>query len=307
MGRTHRLLLIFVDGVGLAPSSESNPLSTASMPELNRLLGGPLCLEQTGERDGVLLKGLDTGLGVDGLPQSATGQATLFTGVNAAALLGRHLAALPGKRLRELVAEHSLFLQAAQLGLRATFANAYSEQYLEDLWTGVRRPSVTTCAVQAAGGAFRSIDDLLRGCAVTWDIERDLVARHLQLPLPRVTAFEAGMQLARLACEHHLTVFETFLTDLAGHHRWGLTAELALRRIDGLLGGVLRERSKELTVVVTSDHGNLEDATVRHHTRNSVPLLVVGPLVASFRRVPSLVEVSPTILRCLSDARKSPS
>ena len=37
-----RILLLFVDGVGLAPATESNPLATIAMPTLTALLGGPL-------------------------------------------------------------------------------------------------------------------------------------------------------------------------------------------------------------------------------------------------------------------------
>jgi phosphopentomutase len=29
-------------------------------------------------------------------------------------------------------------------------------------------------------------------------------------------------------------------------------------------------------ILLTSDHGNLEDLSTRHHTRNQVPLLLIG-------------------------------
>ena len=107
MGRGyHRVLFIFVDGIGLAEEGEANPFAAIETPTLNELLGGPLTLERCGRGDDWALLPLDAGLGVPGLPQSATGQATLFTGVNAAVEMGRHVTGLPGPRLRDLVARH---------------------------------------------------------------------------------------------------------------------------------------------------------------------------------------------------------
>src|SRR5204862_5361459 len=65
----------------------------------------------------------DARLGVDGLPQSATGQATIITGENAPARLGRHLSAFPGGSLRPLLRERSLFRTLGDRGLRVAHAN----------------------------------------------------------------------------------------------------------------------------------------------------------------------------------------
>ena len=111
-GSAPRLVMVFVDGVGLAPAGRGNPLTAAATPTLRRLLGGPLTAERAAggassaaagatEAGGtVALAALDASLEVEGLPQSATGQTTLFTGVNAAAAVGRHVSAFPGPRLR---------------------------------------------------------------------------------------------------------------------------------------------------------------------------------------------------------------
>ena len=95
----HRLLLIFVDGVGLAAATKYNPLAQLPAPGFDRLLGGPLTLEQCRQTDDLLLTGIDANLGVEGLPQSATGQAALFTGENVAQIMGRHVTGLPGPRV----------------------------------------------------------------------------------------------------------------------------------------------------------------------------------------------------------------
>lgn len=135
----HRLLLLFVDGVGLAPAGADNPLSTMAMPALNSLLGGPLISKSVQRREGLLLQPLDACLGVEGLPQSATGQTALFTGVNAPAHMGRHVTALPGPQLRGLLRQHSVFKGVAEAGRRVTFANPFTAEYFRALAERRRR------------------------------------------------------------------------------------------------------------------------------------------------------------------------
>ena len=105
------LIFIFIDGVGLAPAGPDNPLASAATPYLRALLGGPLTIEQvrdwgldtrnwesepilqspiTNPQSSILFKAIDATLGVEGLPQSGTGQTALLAGVNAAELHGRH-------------------------------------------------------------------------------------------------------------------------------------------------------------------------------------------------------------------------
>ncbi len=91
-----RILLLFIDGIGLAPAGVTNPLSVVDMPAVRALLGGPLTLEQVQEREGLVLVPLDATLGVPGLPQSGTGQTALFAGENGAVILGHHVPAFPG-------------------------------------------------------------------------------------------------------------------------------------------------------------------------------------------------------------------
>lgn len=309
-----RILLIFVDGLGLAPASASNPLSTLPLPSLETLLGGPLTLETAHRletRGSTVLVPLDAGLGIRGLPQSATGQTALFTGVNAPAHMGHHVSAFPGPQLKALIDEHGLLRRARNAGLAVTFANAYSEGYFERVEQRRGRHSATTFTALAAGIRLRNVEELLAGEAVTWDVTRHRFGGSTSQTIEPVTPAEAGRHLAAIAARHDLTLWETFLTDLAGHGRFEATAAEALERVDGLLGGVLAHRPAELTVVLTSDHGNIEDAEHTVHTENPVPLLVVGPQAERFRELTALTEVAPAILTILgvlgaegSDAEK---
>ena len=303
--RYHRLLLLFVDGVGLAPAGADNPFSEPATPAIDDLLGGPLTFEQATQKDGRVLIPLDACLGVEGLPQSATGQTTLFTGVNAAARMGRHVTGLPGPSLRRVVEGEGLLLRAAMAGRRVTFANAYSGGYLEALAAGTARPSVTTCMTQAANSRLRTLKDLRRGRAITWDITGDLFGLKSGPWVAEVTPHLAGQRLAAVARDHDLTIFETFLPDLAGHGRVRIGEREVLGRLDGLLAGALEAVGEDLTVVLTSDHGNFESRSARGHTHHSVPLLAVGPAAGAFAGARCLADVAPRMLSVLAAGGRS--
>jgi len=293
-----RYLLLFVDGVGLAEASDANPLALVPMPALVAATGGALTAERVGGGDGWRLAALDATLGVPGLPQSATGQTALFTGRNAPEILGRHVPALPGPRLAALLAESSVLRRAAQGDRRVTFANPFSARYFEEVAARRRRHSATTLAALAAGAPMRDLDDLAAGRAVAWDVTRESFREHA--PESDVIAAEAaGRHLAEVAREHDLTLWETFMTDLAGHRRRGWTAAEALGRLDGLLGGLLAACGDDLTILLASDHGNLEEASHPRHTRNPVPLLAIGPDAPAFAGLGRLDEVAPRLLERL--------
>lgn len=296
-----RILFIFLDGVGLAEAGSTNPLSQVPMPHLWKLLDGPLVLN--GVRDAavspqVTFRALDACLGVPGLPQSATGQAALFTGVNAPALVGDHVSAFPTAALRELIAEESLLKRVAARGGQVLFANAHSERFWEMIRERKRPLGASTLTALAAGAPIPTLDDLRDGRAVLWDITHEVAREYLSYEIELVSPEEAGARLARLAAEHDLVLYESFLPDLAGHRR--AEPDWVLRRLDPFLGSVLARRSQETTVVICSDHGNLEDTTTKAHTRNPVPLVAVGPAAHYFRQARAITDVAPAVLAALN-------
>jgi 2,3-bisphosphoglycerate-independent phosphoglycerate mutase len=296
-----RVVFVFLDGVGLAPPGPDNPFSTVPMPHLMELLGGPLVLNgavgRPEIRPHVMLHALDACLGVPGLPQSATGQTALFTGLNAPAIVGDHITAHPTAPLREIIAEHSVMKRAAESGARVLFANAHSARFWQGVDEGKLRLSASTLTALAAGATIPSLDDLLAGRAVLWDITHEVARKFQEYDLPLVPAEEAGTRLARLADDYDLVLYESFLTDLAGHRR--IDPALVLARVDAFLGALLAHRAAETTVVLSSDHGNLEDMSTKAHTSNPVPLLVVGPAADQFRQAVAITDVAPAILSAL--------
>ncbi|HMK39180.1 MAG TPA: metalloenzyme, partial [Bacteroidota bacterium] len=88
-----RVLMLFLDGVGIGVKDPHvNPLFAARMTALRALFGGelPSLGRRRISRGPATVLPLDATLGVPGLPQSGTGQASLFTGINGAALAGKH-------------------------------------------------------------------------------------------------------------------------------------------------------------------------------------------------------------------------
>ena len=291
------VLMIFVDGVGIGDDNpDVNPLGRARTRHLRAACGR---LDAPAHRAGALVVPTDATLNVAGLPQSATGQTTLLTGINAAKKVGRHVHGFCTRELAGILDGASLFARVHEGGGKATFANAYTPEFFR----GERRfLSVTTVAMKQAGLAFRDLGDLARGEAVFHDItNRALLKRGYNLPV--VTPREAGRRLARLALSHDFTLYEHFQTDQAGHDRDMDRGVELLERLDLLLDAVLEATSPdELLVVVASDHGNLEDLSTRTHTTNPVPTMLWGTgRQAMADGVHTLADVAPALLRHLRE------
>jgi len=283
------VLLIFIDGVGIGARGEHNPLDGLESEFFSIFQGEPPKLPF----DGVLAE-TDARLGVDGLPQSATGQTAILTGVNAAKLIGRHLHGYPSPRLKQAIAEHSIYRKLIALGRSVTFANAYTRSYIDN---PPRFISATTVAAQTAGLRLRMLEDLQKGCAVSHDFSnRFLIERGFEVDV--CTPEVAGARLARIAANQDFTLYEHFITDRIGHAQRRDLARDHLLGLTRFVRAVLEAADlSRQTVILTSDHGNIEDLSTRSHTLNPVATLAFGPAreqVAS--RVRSLTDITPAIV-----------
>jgi bisphosphoglycerate-independent phosphoglycerate mutase (AlkP superfamily) len=116
------------------------------------------------------------------------------------------------------------------------------------------------------------------------------------------TPDEAGHVLANIVSAHRFTLYEYFITDKIGHSQDRDEA----RRVLPMLARFIRTLLEHLdlnntTVLLTSDHGNIEDLSVRNHTLNPVPTILWGKskqLMGS--RIHSLVDVTPAIIEALT-------
>ena len=275
-----RVLLIFIDGVGLGDPLPVNPFFFTETPSLQALLqGGPLCRGSAGLHDQrATLQALDACLGVNGLPQSATGQATIFSGVNAPRCLGAHLNGFPNRALREMLAEKGIFKQLKQQGYSCTFANAYRPPFFELLPLGLPglHYSCSTLVTYYGDLPFHSLEQLREGKALYMDIDHTLLGQ-MEENIEQITPEEGGQRLAGICEGYDFTLFEYFLSDLAGHSADYAQAGRVVETLDRFIGSAARLLNpQETLLMVTSDHGNLEDLRHSEHTENPVPALLVG-------------------------------
>lgn len=288
-------------GLG-SPDPGVNPLAAAPMPVLTELLGGPLLAGLPPvTRAGLVYRPLDATRGVEGLPQSATGQTTLLTGVNGAALMHRHYGPWPGPTLKRVLEEETLFHQAQRLG-GARLANAYPDDYFRAMEGRRYRPNAPVVAARSAAVELRDLEAYRRDEGVAVDLTGERFVR-MRPDLAPQGPRDAARVLARLTAGASLTFFDVWLTDVFGHAQDGAEAVALLARLDALLGSLLELGAGEsFTLLLTSDHGNLEDLSGRGHTENRVPLLVLGPGASEFLEARSLLDVAPGVRRFWGDA-----
>ncbi|MGB4617595.1 MAG: peptidase [Dethiobacteria bacterium] len=308
-----RVLLIFIDGVGLGGAGPNNPFSFAPTPQLEKLLSGkPLTREAVGlSNEKATLLGLDPLLGVPGLPQSATGQTSLFTGENAPRLLGGHLKGFPISPLKELLRRRGIFSQLRGLGCRCAFINAYRPVFFDLLARGLPGDhySCSTWLTYYGGLSFRDLEALRRGEALYMDITNETLAQ-MGFDVPRISPEEGGARLARLAGDYHFCLFEYFLTDLVGHSGDREQAARVVDILDRFLGALLAEIDlQNILVIVVSDHGNLEELDHSEHTANPVPGLLAGSPELRRRlagRLKDLTHIVPAVKAALAEEMPPP-
>lgn len=296
-----RVLLLFVDGIGLGEDDPAiNPFAAASLPIIESLIGGNRVVASAAPYSGprALLRPLDATLGISGLPQSGTGQTALFTGQNAAQIFGRHFGPWVPTALRGMLAEQNILTRAKLNGGRVAFANAYPEEVFARSGRG-RDPLRAAPPIAALGASVmnRHTPELQTGNAVASEITNDGWRQHLKrTELPIISAHDAGVNLARIASAHDVTLFAHYSTDHIGHTGEIPAGVAALERVDQFLGGLLDAAVADLTIVLASDHGNLEDVRVGHTTNPAIGLFI-GPARDHFDDSKSLMDIAPRILQ----------
>ncbi|TGE31055.1 metalloenzyme [Desulfosporosinus sp. Sb-LF] len=295
------MVMIFLDGFGLG-TKDDNPIVAAKTPVLDELLGGHLLWgKRCITHNKTVLRPLDPTLGLPGTPQSATGQTTLWTGLNAAKALGYHLRAYPNGPLAEMIAEKSIFRQLAEVGKRGMFANTFTDAYDQAVAKGKRTHTASTLSAKAGGVRLRRVADLAKGLAVYHDMTNELLVQ-LGERVSVISPFEAGRNLGNLALNYDFTLYEFFQTDVKGHKQLWEEAISLVEQIDSFIGGFLSvaREGVDLALVLTSDHGNIEDFSVQGHTTNSVPALCWSDKLVDWPEWNTLEEVTPGIIKLLT-------
>jgi 2,3-bisphosphoglycerate-independent phosphoglycerate mutase len=299
-----RVLFIFLDGIGLGENNpETNPFSRASMPQLNRLLDGRSLLKESAPFHGehASLLAVDPAVGVSGLPQSATGQAMLLTGKNIPAELGYHYGPKPNPEVAAYLRDSNLFMEFTQAGKKAALLNAYPPRYFDGVDSGKRLYSSIPLAVTSAGLPLFRHDDLFAGRALSADFTGEGWRTMLgYIDAPVMDPHQAGQKLGALAGEYDFSLFEYWASDYAGHKQQMDEAIRLMESFDGVLGGLVDSWDDDGLILVTSDHGNMEDISTRRHTDADVPALVIGKKTARARftqDMKDLTDIAPAIRR----------
>jgi hypothetical protein len=308
-----RAILVFLDGVGIGAGDPAfNPFAAAHLPRIRALLGGRLPVAEHLDADGrivaerAVLAAADATLGIQGLPQSGTGQTTLLTGRNGAAEYGRHFGPWVPTPLRPMLAAENLLRRAIDAGRTVAFANAYPLSGAPADPRIFRRPAGPMLAAQSAGALTRGAAELAEGRAVASSITNERWREHLGSDVPQVTPEDAGRTFARISTDADVTLFAHYDTDYTGHRGALDDAVAALERVDAFLGALADALSPDTLLVVSSDHGNVEDVR-GGHTINPVPVLASGAGYERFMNADSLIHVTPLLLQALGidDGRDS--
>ncbi|OGJ88301.1 MAG: hypothetical protein A2268_05325 [Candidatus Raymondbacteria bacterium RifOxyA12_full_50_37] len=285
-----KIIFLFIDGFGKSLCPEkNNPVSSLSFPELFNLVYDKSI-------------SIDAVMEVPGLPQSATGQTSILCGVNAQKEIGRHFPGFPGPALKKIIEEKNVYLQLKERGLSGTFANGYLCSTLREVSIRLERHmSATTIAALSGLGQVRLIRDLQTGNAVYQDITNE-IASQKGFPVPVISPTLAAQNLIRIAERHHLTLFEYFQTDLAGHQQDSIAAARVLQNLETYLVHLMYPGlPTDTTLVLTSDHGNLEDLSIAQHTQNPVPFFACGPgREFLYSRVRNLANIVPAMIDWLT-------
>jgi hypothetical protein len=213
-----------------------------------------------------------------GLPQSATGQAALLTGSNIPFLLGGHDGPKPSPEIAAILSRGSLLKELIKAGHSAALLNAYPPRYFAALQSGYRLPGAIAMTAIHAGIPLKTSHDLEQGQALSADFTGKGWHDHLHLPgIPLITPAEAGISMARLASSSSFSIFEYWLSDIAGHRQDMSAACSLLTILDEVISGLTQTwPDEDGLILITSDHGNLEDLSARRHTANLVPLILIG-------------------------------
>ncbi len=316
-----RILFLFFDGIGLGEDDpQINPFAAGHFPALEFLSNGQRWIadaKQTNSERAVFIP-TDACLGVDGKPQSASGQAAIMTGKNVPQMIGRHYGPKPDPAITAIIQEHSVIQELTAKGFTASLLNAYPSQYLDSVNNGKRLLSSYQLALHVAGVPLRDGQALLDRKALSADFvgtmwrsgaaEHDAASKVWRTrpgnpDIPVMDPEKAGRLLVELSSEVDMAFFDCWLTDYLGHRGTMEQSLSALETIDGVIGGVVQAwHDEDGIVIITSDHGNLENLPERGHTRNKVPTVVIGRRRHEFaRELSSLTDIAPGLRSLFSN------
>lgn len=241
-----KLLFLFLDGVGLGHETD-NPIVDLFKNITNE---GFILSNFPKITDDYLLKPIDAVLGVPGIPQSATGQTSIMTGVNGQKILGHHHTAFPNETLISLIKDKNLLSALKQKGLNPTCANMYSKEYFER--RNSRRKNmfpVSALSIMHSNTPFKFLDDYNRGEAVFADITNDII-KSRGYPIEIISPEKAAGNMLNICKKHDFVFFEYFITDTYGHKRMKDKLESEVVKINKFLKHLWGDGENGIDIII---------------------------------------------------------
>lgn len=294
------VLMIFIDGVGIGENdSAKNPFVKFGFKTFEKYFGAI----PTKENSELILNNnylfpADANLGLEGLPQSGTGQTSIFCGFNAAEYVGKHFGPYPYSTLIPLIKEKNIFNDFLLNNKKPFFANAYPKVFFDYIKSGKTRLSVTSLSYMSTGLKLNSSTKVRRGEALTAEITSERWNKKLGYKIPVIKSSTAAKRLLKIAAQNDFTLYEFFLTDHIGHGRIADEFNKIFNTVDDFLFSIFQNFNYEkMTLVICSDHGNLEDISVKTHTRNPALTITAGVNAEKIRKkIITIADIKGAIL-----------
>jgi len=313
------MIFIFLDGVGIGKRNKFNPFFSTDTDYL------PFYSNNNGLPDSTPIKNIDAVMGINGIPQSATGQTSIYTGKNIPKIIGKHQGSFPNKKMRTIIKESNIFSLLKSKGLSPMFLNAYpahselfyksnvdinengefnfSENFPDKYKS---RVSVTSSMMIVNGMKPFDIDDIIAKNSIYQEYSNSSLKKY-GLNLPEYSPEDAAEIIYKTSRKYDFLLYEYFQTDIYGHRKKQEDCEILIKNINRLIKKLILLSDKEKdTIIITSDHGNIEDMSVKTHTTNPVPFLVWGYKAKFIRdRVTNLSDITSAIIDFFKYIKKS--
>jgi bisphosphoglycerate-independent phosphoglycerate mutase (AlkP superfamily) len=124
---------------------------------------------------------------------------------------------------------------------------------------------------------LNSVDDVINGNALTAELTNERWNERLGYNLEVINPETAARRLLNISGNYKFTLYEYYLSDHLGHLRLAGEFKKLFTEMDKFLFTLLNETDQEnMTLIICSDHGNLEDMSVKTHSRNPAITIATG-------------------------------
>lgn len=292
--------MVFLDGVGIGSEDPAvNPFVKYGFKAFEEIFGQiPTRSNPEFNSGNIILFPTDALLGVPGLPQSGTGQTSIFCGFNASEYVGKHFGPYPYSTLIPHIQKKNIFIELIRRNKKVYFANAYPKVFFEYINSGKRRLSVTSLSCILSGLKLNKSSEVRNGKALTAEITNERWNKKLGYKLNVISPVTAAKRLLNITKKNDFTLYEYFLSDHLGHGRHDGNFIKTFSELDEFLLTILESvNTEKITLLICSDHGNLEDISVKTHTLNPSLTIAAGKNSDILRKkIKSLYHIKPAIL-----------